>query len=92
LDKKEVYYKLVAANVFGCMINKHRSALHQELNDLASDPVLFKRRLRMLYNLSDYESQVYKKINQFESSNVQDYILALRQISMEIQHVTNRCA
>ena len=71
-------------------INDSRTVLHQEMCDVAIDPVLFKRRIRILAQLADYESQIYKKIHTFDSKDINDYAEALRQIVREIQNVTNR--
>jgi hypothetical protein len=90
--KTSIYYKLVAANIFSCLVNKHKSALHQELYDLAADTLLVKRRLRMLRHLSEYESSIYAKLNQFDSENLQDYVQAIYLIAIELQNVTDRCA
>jgi hypothetical protein len=56
----------------------------------AIDPTLFKRRFRMLAQLADYESQIYKKIYDFDSKDINDYTQALHQIVREIKNVTDR--
>jgi hypothetical protein len=44
----------------------------------------------MLTQLADYESQIYKKIHDFDSKDINDYTQALHQIVREIQNVINR--
>lgn len=72
------------------LINAQRTILEQELQEKASDPVIFKRRFRMLSQLADYESQVYKKIYSFETEDLNDYRQVAYLINTEIQNVTNR--
>ena len=81
---------MVVVDMVNKNINDCRTALHQEMYNTAIDPVLFKRRFRMLTQLADYESQIYKKIYQFDSKDINDYAEALRQIVREIQNVINR--
>lgn len=89
-DKIDVYYKLVVADIVKVLISQHRDSLHQELISKAADPVILKRRFRMLSQLSDYESQIYKKIYRFQSNDISDYIAATREITTELYYVTNR--
>ncbi len=44
----------------------------------------------MLSQLADYESQILKKIYNFETTDVDDYKLALEQILIDLNYVTNR--
>jgi len=69
---------------------KIRMELFNEAAQLASDPVLYKRRFRMLHQLSDYESQIIKKIYAFESDNPLDYDIG--PIVAELNLVINRSA
>lgn len=50
-----------------------RKKLLEELVVNASDPIIFKRRFRMLKQLSHYESQIIEKINNFDSDNPDDF-------------------
>jgi len=90
LPQAELFYKLVITNITSARINECRVTLQQELFNLAGDPTLLKRRFRMLSQLADYESQIYKKIHQFQSNDLNDYIVALRQITQELYHVIDR--
>jgi hypothetical protein len=88
--QQELFYKLVVTNIASYHINKNKTVLQNELNELANDPILVKRRFRMLSQLSDYESQLYKKIYQFCSDDINDYVLAAKQIVQEINNVVDR--
>lgn len=90
MQKQELFCKLVVANIASCYINQHRTALQQELYTKANDPVLLRRRFRMISQLADYESQIYKKIYNFQSSNTDDYFDTVNIIIGEISHVTDR--
>lgn len=72
------------------LLDSEKSALQKELQEKASDPVIFKRRFRMLSQLSEYESQIYKKIYSFETDDCQDYNSAINYIMQEIHYVTDR--
>jgi hypothetical protein len=90
LPQEELFYKLIVVDVVNKNINYHRTALHRELCQLANDPILLKRRFRMIAQLAEYESQIYKKIYEFSSSRVDDYELATWRIIDEIHNVTDR--
>jgi hypothetical protein len=81
---------LIVVDIVKKNINDCRTVLHQEMCDTATDPTLFKRRFRILSQLADYESQIYKKIYEFDSKDISDYTQALQQIVREIQNVTDR--
>ena len=51
-----------------------RSQLLDELITNATDPVVFKRRLRMLRHVNSYESQLLQKIENFETNDMQDLV------------------
>jgi hypothetical protein len=68
-----------------------------ELITYATDPVLYTRRLRMLEHLSEYESQILRKIQMFETDDVEDIHLYFHNgfsISYppEVHSVTHRSA
>jgi hypothetical protein len=70
-------------------IAKCRDRLLGDLVSYAEDPVRYSRRIRMLCQLSDYESQIIKKINQFETNDLADLNLALENIKFEIDRVVD---
>lgn len=90
LNQIDVFYKLAISDIASKLIESQRTILKQELQERASDPVIFKRRFRMLTQLAEYESQIYKKIYNFNTDDFQDYNLAIHLIVQEIQDVTNR--
>lgn len=90
MTQEEIFYKLLIANIVGKYLDDHRTQLHQELYALADDPILLKRRFRMLSQLADYESQIYKKIYNFSSNDINDYTDVLSQISNELKQVNEK--
>jgi len=90
LTKTELFYKLVITDITSFYIDQYKTRLQQELYEKASDPVLLKRRFRMLSQLADYESQIYKKIYQFQSNDTDDYVQSVGQIINELNDVTDR--
>lgn len=77
-------------NITSYHIDKQKRALQRELYENANDPVLLKRRFRMLGQLAKYESQIYKKIHDFETTDRDDYSLSAQLIIKEIHSVVNR--
>lgn len=90
MNQVNVFFKLTMSDIVSKLIESHRIVLKRELQERASDPVIFKRRFRMLTQLAEYESQIYKKIYNFNTDDFQDYNLAMNLIVQEIQDVTNR--
>lgn len=90
MSKIELYYKLVITNIISQHLTSQRLDLHNELYTKADDPVILKRRFRMISQLAEYESQIYKKIYNFQSNNIEDYIVATRLILSEIQNVVDK--
>lgn len=66
------YYKIKIIKQFVIKVGKCRDILLQELIVNATDPVVFKRRIRMLKHLNSYETQIISKIQNFETNNVDD--------------------
>jgi len=90
MTQQEIFYKLLIANVVGWYLDDARIQLHRELYSMGDDPILLKRRFRMLSQLANYESQIYKKIYNFSSNNPSDYTDTLIQIKDELLHITNK--
>jgi hypothetical protein len=70
----DTFYKLCMLQKFLTETQQHRQTLLTELVDNATDPVIKKRRFRMLSNLSTFEAVVIKKISEFETDDVNDLI------------------
>ena len=90
MNNLDLYYKLVISNITSYYINQHKTQLQQDLYAKASDPVIFKRRFRMLSQLAEYESQIYKKIHNFKTNDIDDYVSTMQQILIELYNVTDR--
>jgi hypothetical protein len=67
------FYKLKFIKEFNECCDRQRQTIMQELIDNATDPVVFKRRIRMLEHLAEYQVQIYKKLETFETDDPYDY-------------------
>ncbi len=83
------YYKIKTTKKLIELATDHRNKLLSELIDCATDPVIVKRRLRMLSQLSQLESQLLSKIQLFETDDVNDFNCSV-QILNEIECITDR--
>ena len=72
------------------VIAEEKQRLRQEQIERAGDPIIRMRRFRMLHQLCDYESQMIKKIDQFQTDDLADLIG--NPFLCEINHITNRSA
>jgi hypothetical protein len=84
--------KLQILNNFLSESQKYRQILLNELIDNATDPVVKKRRFRMLSNLSTFEADMIKKINEFETDNVHDLLQYLHILNAELEVLLDRSA
>ena len=82
--------KLIIKSLNRCSLL--RQHLLDELIIYATDEVLLKRRVRMLAQLSQYESQLLQKIYNFDTDNLDDLDLAWSLIEREIEDVCHRSA
>ena len=87
-----LFLKLLVAREVADLIGAERQKLQYELVELAEDPVLLKRRFRMLQQLAMYESQILDKIYNFEFQTVDDYRDSIGQINHEVRTVISRGA
>ena len=71
---------------------KARQQLLTELVNTAVNDVKFMRRSRMLRQLSAFESQIIKKIYDFETTTAEDYHVGYNQILTELGIVSSRNA
>jgi hypothetical protein len=86
------YYQAWAINELVNCIDTKRKELLFELVSNANNPVVFKRRCRMIKQLCTFESQIITKINRFNTNNLQDYESAVATLLNEIKFVTSRNA
>ena len=87
-----LFYKTCVINKFFSRTEIARKQLLYELTAHSQDPVIFMRRIRMLKQLADFESQMVTKINNFNADSQQDYLTGLNQVLLEIDRVTARNA
>lgn len=67
------FYKIKFIKEFTERCHWERSQLISEMIDHATDPTIVMRRIRMLENLAEYQVQILKKIQQFETDDPYDY-------------------
>ena len=91
-DKQSLFLKLVITKQLIEYIEQKRKQFYIELSSLAGDPVLVKRRFRMLGQLDMYEAQIFEKIYNFEFQNINDFHDSRRLIFKEITQVTEKNA
>lgn len=69
-----------------------KQTLLDELIICATDNVLVKRRLRMLYQITQYEAQILEKIYKYDTNNFNELVESWPVIQQEINNVCNRSA
>ena len=84
------FYKIKILQQFLAETAKARQALLNELITSATDPVIVKRRYRMLRHLALYENQIIEKIQNFETNDVSDITDSFHDLS--IDNILNRSA
>lgn len=87
----DTFLKLSTLETFLDNVAKHRNELLKELKDYGCDPVKRMRRIRMLSQLAQYESDIIKKIDSFESDDPKEW-LDVDMLLITIDHITNRSA
>jgi hypothetical protein len=85
------FLKLLTLNTFLQNVADHRTNLLIELKDYGCDPVRRLRRIRMLSQLSQYEADVIKKIDSFETDDPKEW-LDFSALINTINHITDRSA
>ena len=75
-------------------VHKERQILQQELINNATDPVVKKRRFRMLSNLSTFEASIIKKMYAFDAKDITEQIFRdqISEMLDEMRAVVNRSA
>ncbi len=66
------FYKMKFLIEFNKACDFHRQKLLDELIDEGTDPVVVKRRMRMIANLSEYQSQIITKLMNFDTDDIND--------------------
>lgn len=71
------FYKIKFIKEFNEKCDFERQQLINEMIDNATDPTIVKRRIRMLEQLAEYQVQIYKKIEAFETDDPKDYLIPI---------------
>jgi len=74
MSKKQTFYRIVMLQEFLAKVQAAKEELLNELVSRATDPVILKRRFRMLSQLSLYESIVVSKIYNIETDDNCDFL------------------
>lgn len=84
------FYKIKLIKKLLTCTEQVRSQLLNELTVNATDPTVFKRRIRMIKHVNLYENQLIEKIQNFETDDINDLISFEPIVS--IQNIINRSA
>jgi hypothetical protein len=82
------YYKIVLLKEFLEKTHQARMQLFDELSIHAIDPVVYKRRFRMLAQLNQYEEQIIKKIQNFDTLDTRD--LTIIPLAQGLYNILNK--
>lgn len=83
------FFKLQAVFQILNQIFEAKQILLDELVVQASDPVIYNRRFRMISQLSQYESEIVNKLQEFQTDDPKD-LLNLDFIKKEINVICSR--
>lgn len=86
------YYKIKLIKKFLSNTTQARTNILNELVINATDPVIYKRRLRMLEHLSRYEQQIINKLQNFDTEDPRDFDTASKDILRGLGHIVNKSA
>jgi len=84
------FYKIKILKEFLAETANARQTLLDELIANATDPVIVKRRYRMLRHLALYENQIIEKIQNFETNDVTDITSCFDVV--RLNYILNRSA
>lgn len=82
------FYKLEFIYKFLNAVQQQKQNLFDELVVYACDPILYRRRVRMLSQLAEFESQILQKIQKLETDDPAD--LDLMRVRDELSSICNR--
>lgn len=86
-----VFYKNYLLAEIESRVGQVRQQLITELIAAGSDLVVYRRRFRMLQQLSIWHAQIIKKLFEFETDDPADY-LEIRNIMIALHSITSRNA
>ena len=87
----QIFLRINLLRKFLTESEKLKKDILQELIDRATDPVVRMRRFRMLSQLSMYESQIIKKIENLQTDNLEDFVSA-RSLICDMHSVMDKSA
>ena len=90
MNNGEKFFKIKSIKKLLQQTTHTRNQLLEELITEATDPVIVKRRIRMLKHLNLYENQLLEKIQNFETDDLNDLINF--DPNTTIKHIVNRSA
>jgi hypothetical protein len=88
----QIFLRLSMLREFLSHSDKLKKNLLQELITRATDPVIRMRRFRMLRQLSIYESQIIKKIENLETDDSYDFVFYRAALEHEVNLIVNKSA
>jgi len=88
----QMFLRLSMLRKFLSHSEKLKKNLLQELVARATDPVIRMRRFRMLRQLSLYESQIIKKIENLETDDSYDFVFYSNSLEHEANLIVNKSA
>jgi len=74
MSTKQTFYRIVMLQEFLAKVQAAKEELLDELINRATDPVILKRRFRMLSQLALYESIIVSKIYNLETDDNNDFL------------------
>lgn len=74
MSTKQTFYRIIMLQEFLAKVQAAKEELLNELINRATDPVILKRRFRMLSQLSLYESMIVSKIYNIETDDNNDFL------------------
>lgn len=86
-----VFYKNHVLTEIESRVSQVRQQLITELIAAGSDSVVYRRRIRMLQQLSTWHAQIIKKLFDFETDDPTDY-LEIRNVMIDLHSITSRNA
>lgn len=83
------YFKIRLLREFLTATETTRQKLVEDLVTYAIDPTIRMRRLRMLRQLADFESQIIDKIYKLETDNIRDLVDGMHDIGPDLYTIVD---
>jgi hypothetical protein len=88
----QLFLRINLLRKFLAQSGKLKNNILQELVTHATDPVIRMRRFRMLSQLSLYESQIIKKIENLQTDNPEDFVSSEQLLNSDMHLVIDKSA